>query len=517
MKAIYTASLFALLVIAFPFSSVNAQSSGVSFGWTDDHETYGLLHRPFRMSLLPGISTNGTDATRYSARFSINLIAGYNGGLEDGYELGIVNINKYYTHARFQLGAVNVSGGRLAGINLAAAANYAGTDVQGLQLAGGVNIARNNMEGVQLSGLGNIAGANMRGFQYSSLMNIAGEDIEGIQVGGMINAGRGDMSGIQIASIINFSGNDMEGIQLSGVGNLALQDASGLQVSGLFSAAGRDIEGLNVTGGMMVAGRDASGLLVSGLGLVAGDDIEGLVVSGLGTIGGGDISGLTVSGLLTIGKTIEGLSVAGFSNIAQDITGLSVAGFANISTSATGLQIAPFNYAQHFEGLPIGFISWYGNGRKNIDIWGDELGFLNFGVKTGTREIYNMISLGIKSVGNGNEAAQLGWHLGRIQPLDEAWNRPALENYFVKRGWSATLMVDDDSAIETLNQQYAYSYLLGRTLGNRFSVYAGPSFNMLITNHPNRDDFTPYTIFETSRGNTDYRFWVGFTAGVQIF
>ena len=348
-------------------------------------------------------------------------------------------------------------------------------------------------------------------------MNVAGRDSEGLQLAGVVNAGRRDVSGLQLAGIINFAGRDMEGLQLSGVGNAALRDASGLQVSGIFSTAGRDLEGLVVTGGLTLAGREASGLVVSGLALFAGADVEGLIVSGLGTISGGDISGLSVSGLLTIGNTFEGMMVSGLGNFAQDITGLSVAGFANISYSATGMQIAPFNFARHFEGVPIGLISWYGNGRKHIDVWGNEQGFVNVGLKTGTQEIYNMISMGFNPTITDREVAQLSWHIGRFQTLDEAWIRPNLSNYFVKKDWSISVLVDDDTEKSTLNHQYAYRYLLGSKFTNGLAVYGGPSLNLLITNHVNRDDFTPYTIFETSKGNTDYRFWIGFSLGLQLF
>ena len=517
MKALRTLILFLPVLLFASLSTTQAQSSSVRFGWTEDHETYGLLYRPFRMSLVPGLSTNGTDATQFSSRVSINLIAGYNGGLEDGFELGIVNINKYYTHARFQLGAVNVSGGRLAGVNLAALVNYADSEMLGVQLAGGFNISREQSAGIQLSGLGNIAGSDLQGFQYSGIMNIAGRDLEGLQLAGVLNVGQQDISGLQLAGVTNFAGRDMEGMQLAGIGNLARRDASGLQVSGLFASAGRDLEGLMVTGGLSLGGRDVSGLVVSGLGLIAGRDAEGLLVSGLGTVAGGDISGLTVSGLFTAGNTIEGLTVSGFGNFARDITGLSVAGIANISTSATGLQVAPFNYARHFEGMPIGLISWYGNGRKNIDVWGNEQGFVNVGLKTGTHEIYNMISLGFNPAITDREVVQVGWHIGRYQTLEESWNRPGLTQYFVKKDFSATLMADDDSEVSTLNNQYSYRYLLGAQLAGGFSVYAGPTLNMLITNHPNREDFYPYSLFSTSRGNTDYRFWIGFTMGVQLF
>ena len=110
---------------------------------------------------------------------------------------------------------------------------------------------------------------------------------------------------------------------------------------------------------------------------------------------------------------------------------------------------------------PVGLISLYGNGRKNIDIWGDELGFVSAGLKTGTIANHNLLSFGFNPAITDRDVFQLAWHVGRIKTLDEAWNRPSLDRYFVKRDWSFTVLVDGDRDLVDRNHLIRYRYLLG--------------------------------------------------------
>lgn len=136
-----------------------------------------LKYRKFRVTLFPGLSTNGVDAPDYSAKYSLNIIAGYHGAL-DGYEIGVININRYYSEG-LQLGVLNGTGGDMAGLNIGGLGNYAHGDMQGLQFAG----------------LGNLAEGFVQGLQFAGIANIAGNDIQGIQAAGILNGAAGDFDG----------------------------------------------------------------------------------------------------------------------------------------------------------------------------------------------------------------------------------------------------------------------------------------------------------------------------------
>ena len=429
-------------------------------------EREDLEFRRVRVTLVPGLSTNGMDAPKYTARYSYNLIAGYHGGL-DGYEIGPLNINKYYMHG-VQLGLFNVTAGTVTG--------------------------------VQISGLGTYTDGNMNGVQFSGLGNITGGHSQGLMFSGMYNISRGSSSGIQMAGMFNMSGHSIEGIQVSGLANVARYNIEGVQVSGLANIASNDIQGIQV-----------SGLLNS-----SGGSTEGIVVAGLLNLNGRSMEGVMVSGGVNLAKSLEGLAISGLINSGRNMSGLQVAGLANISDRSQGLQMGLINIARDFEGLPIGLVSLYGNGRKNIEIWTNETGFTHTGIKLGTRQVYNMISVGYNPFISDRDVWSVGWSIGSYRTLDYVWNQPRLENYYRTRDFSITKIQDGEWS-STLNTLYSYKLIYGRNFSGGFSLFAGPTFNMLASRQDGHQDYVPYTLYKRSGGERDTRFWIGFTAGIQFF
>jgi hypothetical protein len=413
-------------------------------------EEFGLKYRKYRISFVPGLSTNGTEATNYTAKYSLNLIAGYNGGL-DGLEVGLININKYYAQGA-QFGALNLSGGDLSGLQFGAAANIARGPIQGLQFAGGINYA----------------GGAMKGIQFASLTN----------------ATESDMQGIQMSGILNYSGGSMQGIQLSGIGNIALYDIQGVQLSGVF----------NVNTGY------AQGIIGAGAFNFSGDVAQGIMMAG----------GFNFS------RELQGVAVAGGLNLSETMQGIQVAGGLNIANFGQGIQIAPVNIAREFEGVPVGLVSLYGNGRKNIDVWFSDGGFTNIGFKTGTYEVHNMISVGYNTLIQDRDVWTLGWKIGLHRELDLLWKNDRFAGYFLNQEYSIQ-KINEGKIADDVNSIYTYKYLLGKEFSPSFSAYAGPTLNLMISDNVNNDDYIWYSIYDTSARGLDYRFWVGFTVGIQMF
>lgn len=211
-----------------------------------------LEYRAFRLTVAPGVGTNGLDSHRFTARFSINLLAGYHGGL-NGLEMGPVNVNRQYARG-MQLGLVNASGGSVQGVNLAGFLNASHGEMIGLHVAGISNISRdrtrglhfaglttiaNGIEGVQVAGIGNFSADYSRGLQIGSLFNFTFRESLGIQISGGINFAR-TLRGLSVASLLNVS-ETMQGIQVSSLVNLA-NTAEGIQF-GLYNAA-REFSGV---------------------------------------------------------------------------------------------------------------------------------------------------------------------------------------------------------------------------------------------------------------------------------
>ncbi|MCC5905724.1 MAG: hypothetical protein JJU13_05945 [Balneolaceae bacterium] len=420
--ALYLAACFLLIITALPFNKLYAQQSGE------------LEYRPLRVTLIPGLSTNGIDATGYTARYSLNIIGGYHGGI-DGYEMGLVNANQRYTRG-FQIGGVNYSGGPMSGINIGGAVNY----------------SRHSMRGAQISGIGNFTEQSLQGFQLS----------------GLINSGYNTVNGLQIA----------------GIGNIARRDLQGLQIAGVFNSTV--------------------------------EDSQGMVIAGFGNFNAGRAQGFMFSGAVNVARDMQAFSVAGILNATRNLQGFQVSGLANVAYRVRGMQVGLFNFARDFDGIPVGLVSLYGNGRHNIDIWMSDAGFQNVGLKLGTRSIYNMISLGYNPFLRGRDVWSLGWTIGSYTPLDEAWDNPRYEGFFRMRDFSIQNVQEGSLSIR-LNSIYSYRYLLGYDIANGLGIYAGPTFNVLLSREARSNEYTWYSIIRGERGGSDYSIWLGFTVGMQIF
>ncbi|TVR15621.1 MAG: hypothetical protein EA391_10250 [Balneolaceae bacterium] len=393
-----------------------------------------LEYRLVRISIIPGLSTNGIDAVHYTARYSLNLLGGYHGGL-DGFELGIINMNQVYTRG-IQVGAFNASGGVMNGVNVAALANF----------------SRRNMTGVQVSGLANISEMSLQGIQVSSFVNAGYGSVRGVQVAGIGNITRQDLQGFQFAGIFNASVDDSQGFQFAGVGNLNVDRQQGF----------------------------------------------------------------AFAGVTNLSRDMQGFAIAGALNMTRNLQGFQVSGLANIAYRVRGMQVGLINLAHDFDGIPIGLISYYNNGRHNLDVWMSDAGFQNIGLKLGTRDIYNMVSLGYNPFLRDRDVWTLGWTIGTYKPLDEAWDNPRYEGYFRMRDLSIQ-NVQEGSFSTRLNSIYSFRYLIGRDLSGGFGIYAGPSFNLLLSREARSNEYAWYSILRGERGGSDFTLWVGFSAGFQFF
>lgn len=446
--------LFVFLFLLIPPATVFSQDNGE------------LDYRPVRVTLVPGLSTNGLEAPNYTAKYSLNILVGYHGGL-DGYELGLVNINRRYASG-IQAGLLNITGG----------------EQNGIQLSSLGNLTYRNANGIHISGLANIAGGMTSGFQLAGVTNASRGNLQGITFSGLANATQGSLRGLQFTGGINYAGNNVQGMQFAGIGNFSAGEMQGMQIAGLFNA-----------------------------GTINQD---GLMISGLTNITSGSANGMMITGGLNASRDASGLLVAGVMNVGRSMSGIQVAGSANISDRAEGIQVGLINIAREFEGVPIGVLSLYGTGRKNIDVWTNETGFSHLGLKFGTTEVYNMISAGYNTSVGDRDIWSLGWSIGYYRTLDEAWDRPNLDDYFSIHDFTFQNIQDGDWSAK-LNNQISYRYLLGKQLSDGFSIYAGPTLNMLISREENNNDYTLYNISSSNTGGVDYRFWAGVTAGFQLF
>lgn len=413
--------LLSLAILVSVFSNVHAQN----MDYEDLHETYNLEYRTFRVSMVPGLSTNGIDAKNYASRYSLNLLAGYNGALDRGFEFGtLLNMNRYYAHGGQIAGIGNYSGGEISGITFGGVFNYSSEEIQGIQFAGVANIAKGDMQGIQFAGTVNWAQETAQGMQFSGIANYAGNDMQGIYLGGAANITTGNMQGLIFSGLLSYAGLEMQGIAASG--------------------------GLNYS------------------------------------------------------ESMQGIALASI-NINRFSQGMQI-GTINIADEVQGIQLGLINYAREMEGAPVGLISFYGNGRQNIDFWTSDAGFTNFGLKLGTEEVYNMISIGVNPAIN-RDVWLVGWSIGRLHKY---------RNHFLHTDFSI-FKINEGDWTKDLNLLYKYRLQFGKEVLGGLKVYGGPTFNMLVSRIPGSSDYTWYRLLDFGANGRDYIFWIGYSFGVELF
>ncbi len=152
---------------------------------------------PFHISFITPLGTNGLQSWNTTNRISLNLFAGYSGGLK--------------------------------GIEFAGFGNVLKGDMDGIQLAGFCNNTFGRANGIELAGFWNYNQMKLKGLQLSGFANAAMDTVEGIQASGFANITVGDMSGIQSAGFANITTGTQMGLQSAGFFNYA-QKLHGVQI-----------------------------------------------------------------------------------------------------------------------------------------------------------------------------------------------------------------------------------------------------------------------------------------------
>lgn len=448
--------LFLLLLLIAQTSTAQTSSDSLQF-------------RKWRLTLINPISTNGNQASAYTAKYSINIIGGVHGGLgPNGREIGgIFNINKQYASGAMIAGGFNYTGGYMEGLNIAGGINYSGGYIEGLSIAGIANIARKDLTGLSAAGIG----------------NFALDDLEGLQASGVLNVAKGSISGLQAAGFANIAGGYVEGLQAAGVFNYAGKGLSGLQASATANITMGDMEGLFATGGINYSS--------------------------------GNMSGLMGAGVMNMASDIEGLTFAGITNISKTFSGMQIAPFNAVSGTAEGMQIGILNIAKEFDGASIGVLSLYGNGRYNIDARYSDGGFTDISLTTGTHRVYNMAMFGYNTALD-RDVYRIGFAVGLEKNVKDSFENWESETFFINQEFSVHHHFENEWD-KKLNLIYSYKFLVGKRFGSGLSLYGGPSVNMQVTRVNEASDYSWYSVWSPSGKGRDYQFWVGFTTGIRLF
>jgi len=295
----------------------------------------------------------------------------------------------------------------------------------------------------------------------------------------------GGVRGAEFSGLFSLIRNDVRGVQFSGLGNLVLGKTEGAQFSGLFNV---------------------------NLGEVKAWQFNGLAGVTTGSYKGAQFSGLAG----VISDSLTGLQVSGFSNIVPGkIRGFQLGGFFNYAGRLQGVQIAPFNVVDSLEkGVPLGFLSFVGNGYRAVELSASEslFGILSF--KTGVKKFYNILSVG---TGYRQDFSLFAWGygLGGFVTFSEKWGL-SVDGlcYQVNEGaW----FTDRLNLLNKLNFNASWKF------APHFEVFGGISWNVVVADvtdeygDPAESHIAPWQVFdETYNGHINVKMYPGINAGVRF-
>jgi len=176
--------------------------------------------RTMQASIIPYIGTNWKVTGSITNQVSVNLLAGYTGGLK-GFELGgLLNLTRKEMNGLQISGMGNIVGGKAKGLQIGGLFNFDLGNFEGVQIAGILNYAPDTIRGSQISLMTNIATGHCTSAQISLLLNLALKDVRKVQACGLVNYGH-NVDGVQFAGLLNIARNHNDGLQIAGFVNYA--------------------------------------------------------------------------------------------------------------------------------------------------------------------------------------------------------------------------------------------------------------------------------------------------------
>ena len=366
--------------------------------------------RPYQVSLVPGISSNGKMNSQVINNFSFNILGGYSGGV-NGFELGgLFNINK--------------------------------KDVRFVQIGGLLNIDGKSFTGAQIAGIHNTVLDSVNGWQVGGIGNFVKRNVKGWQIGGIYNHTGGSFKGAQLSGIANFAGKEFQGLQGSGNYNVAGNAFVGAQVAGTINFARGNTLGAQLAGNVNINWKDLEGAQISGLGNLNGRHMNGAQIAGLGNINGGEMRGAQISALLNYTKKLR------------------------------GVQIGLVNIADTSDGYSIGLINIIFKGYHKLSLYTNDVLPFNGAFKTGNSKLYSILLAGV-SVGYGNDTLDKAWSfgygIGREWPVAKKWalNTELTSQHIYLGDWDHINLLNRVN----INAHFKINKLISVFAGPAFSVY----------------------------------------------
>lgn len=341
----------------------------------------------------------------------------------------------------------------------------------------------------------------LNGFELGGLMNMITGNVYGMQVGGLANHVQGNVYGTQLAGIFNRNDGYTGGFQFAGIYNQTGARSTAVQIAGI----------MNIVGG----------------------DITGAQWSGIGNLVYGDATALQIGNLFNLNKGDAKMQISSLFNMAEEVETGQACLLFNKASFVRGFQMGLVNISDSIVGAPIGLLSLVKHGYNRVELFSSEVFHAGIGLKLGAKPFYNILQVGahwedppMASARQGQMSWGLGYGFGTAKPLGKAkkhlWN---LE-------WTASHINEGEGWTKKLNLLGQMRVSFDFYLGKRFSLFFGPTANVMFTKLQSGDPETPvtgsripqWTFFDDTKqpasGSTkkavNRTAWVGFQAGMRF-
>ncbi|MBE2245979.1 MAG: hypothetical protein IAE67_01880 [Candidatus Competibacteraceae bacterium] len=369
------------------------------------------------------------------------------------------------------------------------------------------------VQGVEMGFINQTLG-RVNGWQTGAV-NIVNGKFNGVQVGVLMNVNKSNTNGLQLSGLWTHNQGNFSGFQFSWFGNTTWGDVYGAQLSHLWNHSNKSLYGIQFALGPNTAKHHAYGIQFSATMNYAGYNHKGIQFAFLANYVGGRSQGFQISPLnIALKGAGNQIGVINYTDSATRFQG----GLINIARRSGAFQIGLINYSGDNTVAPIGLVNIVKKGYNKLEIWGGELQSFNIALKTGGRNVYSILNVGINPF-TPNFFWTTGWGVGGHIPV-------------YKR-----LYVDLDNITSLVHINEAFSigkgkntflnqtrFMAGISVHKRVAIFLGPVVNFLFSDNnqlidgKNGIDLAP--TFRTGYGKVnDYQFaiWPGIGGGIRFF
>ncbi|MBN1981742.1 MAG: caspase family protein [Chitinivibrionales bacterium] len=342
----------------------------------------------------------------------------------------------------------------IRGCSIAAAATVVSGGVNsGLLISGGFNTAGQAGALMQISGGFNRNTFAQKLFQVTGGFNTGSAATE-VQISGGCNLADKTGTLMQLTAGFNYNTSANRLIQIAGGANVGC-GTDAVQISGGFNAATAQTAGVQISGGANV-----------------------------------------VNGML------RGVQIAGGFNYASDMYGCQI-GVVNCGKRAHGLQLGVVNIAETNDGVPIGVLSLVKSHPPVTQVWLDETGFFNIGIRSGSRFVYSYLGV----------AATIPtptWYWG---PQLGIGFRMPMETSFLGIDFMTKQVNQQSRWADRLSLVNTVRLISGYAITPHLSIWGGLTFTVFVHDHQ-----TPFFKGPSWRYSLSSHtiVWPGFVAGMEF-